>query len=312
MIVAHPNAIEDLAEFPDFASIQALPHFAGDVDPAAVSLVKPIGVYRFRDKVPCGLKSCHTPHLKGLVALTSHGTAVNIGNICGRNHFGEQFAVLLRMAVRYDQRRFQINKVRELKAVAGRYRIEMESLMQSPKGAAWCNRACRRLSDLLPSDALHALKEMARRGESSVYEEIHLTGEEAWLSRQLGTRSSQGFGSREAVRRNYKGQLVGIAVWNDDPGRSLYLLQEELESFLKVDPMNCKAKELRHAADFAATFESRLTKVREQVDAARRFFTPETFARLRYLSGITAGTRTLLESLDWDFAEGKPRKSRAA
>lgn len=312
MIVSHPHLIDDLVEFSDFNAIQSLSNYAGDIDPARVTLVKPIGVYRFREKIPCGLKNCHTPHLKGLVVLTSEGTAVNIGNICGRNHFGDQFAVLMQMAVRFEQRRFHISKVRELKSVAARYQAEMDALMNSEMGAAWCNRALRRLSDVLPSEALDALKDMARRGESSVYEETTIKGEEAWLTRQLGARSSQGLTSSETVRRDYKGQLGGLVVWSEDPGRSLYLLQQELNDFLKIDPINCRSKELRRAADFAATIASRIMRVKEQLTAGLRFFTPETFSRLKYLPGIRASSRQVLESLDWDFETGKPRGSRAA
>ena len=312
MIVSHPSLIDDLVEFPDVESIKALPNYTADVDPRSVTLKKPIGVYRFRDKIPCGLKSCHTPHFKGLVVQTSEGTAVNIGNICGRKHFGEHFGVLLQMAVRFDQRKFHIAKVRELKAVAGRHKEHMADLMDAPMGAAWCTRARRRFEAAVPSDAIQAVRDLARRGDPAVYEEIRLRGEDAEIARMFGVRSSQGGASREQVRRRFKGNLKGLEMWAEDPGRLLYELQRELDEFLTLDPINCKAKALRTAADLAVAFEGRLKRIEEQLEAAPRFFGPENLVLLRYLSGIGTKTRGFLESLRWDFQAGKPRNSQAA
>jgi hypothetical protein len=311
LIVLHPNLSEGLAEFHDFDSIKNRPLYAGgDVDSSKVTLSKPIGVYKFKEKVPCGLKSCRTLHGKGLVALTSEGTEVNIGHICGRNHFGEHFEVLWQQASRMESRKFHIGKVREFKAVAGRHEAQMKALMEAPKGAAWCSRAVRRLRTALPSDAVGALMELAKRGESRVYEEQEFKGERADIYRQFGIRSSHGSNYYDQqIHREYKGQLQGLTVLLNDPGNLLYRLQSEFAEFLKVDPVNCKGKEVRQAADFAAQFESRLKIVEDLLKAADRFFTPKNFALFIYLDRLQPSSKQALASFPWDFETGQLRSS---
>ena len=311
MIVLHPNLAEDLVEFPDFESIKNRPLYAGgNVDALKITLSKPIGVYRFKEKVSCGLKSCHTLHGKGVVALTSQGTEVNIGHICGRNHFGEHFEVLARQARRMESRKFYITQVRELKAIAGRHQAHMKALMEAPKGAVWCSRAVRKLKATLPSDVVGALLELAKRGESRVYEEHEFEGERADIYRQFGVRTSHaGSHYNRQVHREYKGQLQGLAVLLNDPGNMLYHLRAELEEFVKVDPVNCKAKEVKKASDFAAQFESRLRVVEDLLKAGEQFFTPRNFALFIYLDRILSSSKQTLASLAWDFDAGHLRGS---
>lgn len=313
MIVLHPSLTDELVEFTDVESITTRQRYAPDVDPSKVTLLKPIGVYRFRDKIPCGLKNCHTPHNRGLVALTSDHTEVNIGHICGKRHFGETFTVLFRDASRRKDRKFYLQAIRDLKAIAGRQQEAMHALMEADKGARWCSRAARKFRDTIPYDAFEALRDMARRGEAELYEEIEVAGESADIARELGLRSSWGGSARgPAIKRHFRGRLAGLESLTMDAGKLLYDLQQEFAAFLMVDPVNCKSKDVKAAADFAAQFASRLAQVEALVESGKRFFTTGNFQRFKYLPRITDSTRRSLESLAWDFEAGMPRGSRAA
>lgn len=76
------------------------PGFKTDVDPRAVSLKSIIGSYAFATFLPCGLSSCHTPHGRGYLVLTSDGHETNIGKDCGK-----KYLALLALGVGFHARK---------------------------------------------------------------------------------------------------------------------------------------------------------------------------------------------------------------
>jgi hypothetical protein len=157
---------------------------------------------------------------------------------------------------------------------------------------------------------MQALLEMARRGETEVFEESRATDEHKNLLRQLGARGSFGRSSGEMLRVS-RGHLAGMKIWAADPGKALYDLQTQLEEFLTIDALNCSRKQLRDASDFAVMFSGRRREIEKLIEAGERFFAPKTFERLRFLD-VKESTVTVLSKLDWDYDAAQPRRSRAA
>jgi hypothetical protein len=316
MILLHPNLGDDFVEFLEYSQIVNRPNFCPDVDSTKVQLVKPIGAYRFREKVKCGLKDCHQPHHKGLVVHTSDGHEVNIGGYCGRTHFGESFSVLFNLAQRFEARRHHVQKVRELKAIGSRLLAQIDAFIDAPDGGRWMNRMGRRLRELLPGDAVQALTSIARRGEAEVFEEIHASDRDAELQRVMGVRSSWNtWHSRRddpVVKQESRGHLVGLRAFVDDPGTALYSLRGDLERVLALEPINCKPKDVRAAADFAVGVESRIAELERLLHAGRRFYTYDNLRLLRYLPRLFRSTRTELEQFDPYRVIGTAKGNRAA
>lgn len=80
--------------------ILELPGFCENLDPGEHELDQVIGNYLFKDRIPCGLSTCHEPHGKGYIASTKSGLIPNVGSICGKNHFGVEFDQLSRTYTR--------------------------------------------------------------------------------------------------------------------------------------------------------------------------------------------------------------------
>ena len=241
MIVLHPSLTEDLIEFQSWDEIVNRPAFAREgVDLATTKLLRPIGIYpRFRESVGCGLKSCHRPHRRGLVVLTADGEEVNIGHLCGRKHFPEEFGVYWNMAQRYTARRVQVDAIRQLKTVARRHLARIEELRAQDNGGAWIEQAMQRLRNAIPGDAHMALCEAARRGEIDVYEEVRLRGEEADMQRHFAVRTSTG-GSGSGVRREPRGRIEGAMIWRKEPHVALASLANDInEDFYAVYYFGC-------------------------------------------------------------------------
>jgi hypothetical protein len=311
LIVLHPGLTEDLIEFQSLDEITSRAAFARDIDPATTKLVKPIGIYRFREIVSCGLKSCHQPHRKGLVVLTADGEEVNIGHLCGKKHSPEEFAVYWNAAHRYTTRKLHVDVIREFKAVARRHLARIEQLQMQDKGAVWIENAMRRLREAIPGDAHQSLCAAARRGEEEVFEEVRIYGEEAERERQFGMRTSWGGGRAPTIRRESRGRIVGARIWHKEPHSALWSLEADIKEALVLDPLTCGGKKLRWAADVATQAERRLAECEALIEAGRRFFTEDNIRRLRFLPRVFESSRPALERLSLSMIVSRS-KNRAA
>ena len=77
-------------------AIESRPGFVTNLDPSLHKLASIIGRYLLRDKIPCGLSNCRTPHAKGYIVVTKDGCETNIGKDCGKTYFGVDFETLSR------------------------------------------------------------------------------------------------------------------------------------------------------------------------------------------------------------------------
>ena len=85
------NSDRGLESVEDWTEVLSLPGFTEKLNPKEHELKEIIGNYTFKDKVACGLQSCRTAHFSGYIVTTKTGHITNIGNGCGKNHFGVDF-----------------------------------------------------------------------------------------------------------------------------------------------------------------------------------------------------------------------------
>ncbi|MEW8050753.1 MAG: hypothetical protein AB2809_10280 [Candidatus Thiodiazotropha sp.] len=86
--------ITELLEIKSMSDIETREKYKFDVDPSKTRLVDIIAYYDIQNEdIHCGLSNCHQPHHMGYLVKTSDDYETNIGNYCGRNHFGNDFAV---------------------------------------------------------------------------------------------------------------------------------------------------------------------------------------------------------------------------
>ena len=313
MIVLHPGLTEDLIEFQSWDEITTRPSFAREgVDPETTKLLKPIGIYRFREHVSCGLQSCHQWHFRGLVVLTADGEEVNIGHLCGRKHFPEEWGVYWNTAQRYTTRKLHVDVIRQFKAVAPRHLARIEELRREQKGALWLEQMMRGLRDHITGDVVQALCDAARRGDVKVSEEVRVYGEEAERERAFGVQSSLGGGRGPAFRTESRGRIVGASIWQTEPHSALWSLEVDIGEVLSLDPLACSGKKLRRATDVATQAESRLTECQQLIEAGRRFFTDENLRRLQFLPRIYQSSLPALQQLSVARIAPRARKNRAA
>src|SRR5687767_9108089 len=122
-----------IIEFMSYDEIAARPNFRANLTREDAKPVKIIGVYVLRQEVKCGLPD-HTPHRKGLVVLTVSGYETIIGNVCGTNHFGEEFQVLRNRANLQVRVQNYQDRLIEFRQKVPQFHAHITGMR---KGAAW-------------------------------------------------------------------------------------------------------------------------------------------------------------------------------
>src|SRR5437870_2007628 len=74
--------------------IRLLAGYVGEVDPVTVQLIEALDEYKCKETITCSLSSCHHPHNHGWIVKTEFGGITNIGNDCGKTHFGDRLRLL--------------------------------------------------------------------------------------------------------------------------------------------------------------------------------------------------------------------------
>ncbi|MDX1788296.1 MAG: hypothetical protein R3205_09415, partial [Psychrobacter sp.] len=68
--------------------------YTDSLDPKKEKLKQVINKYELPNKGRCGLSNCRTPHNIGCIVETESGRLTNLGNVCGKKYFGDNFTSL--------------------------------------------------------------------------------------------------------------------------------------------------------------------------------------------------------------------------
>ncbi len=74
--------------------ISKMSRYTDSLDPKKEKLKQVINRYELPNKGICGLSNCRTPHNIGCIVETESGKLTNLGNVCGKKYFGENFTSL--------------------------------------------------------------------------------------------------------------------------------------------------------------------------------------------------------------------------
>ena len=100
-----------------------------------VKLMRILGTYTLNPKVKCGISQCGQIHHSGYLVLLSNGSETNIGNTCGKNHFGTDFANSKKIINQVKTEKEYLERVKDF--IERIDTIEKEIIeIQNPKGKA--------------------------------------------------------------------------------------------------------------------------------------------------------------------------------
>lgn len=269
------NSERGLVDIASWEDVLQLPGFRKDVDPSEHQLDAIIGRYMFRDKVNCGLSSCHQPHGRGYIVTTKAGITTNIGKDCGRKHFGVDFETTSRKFDRditEKQNRDRLNSfVFSIEEIESR----VKDLRSQSKGADWVYKHTRPLVNATkgcPEEVVRRLRAMVKTGGNSLSNEREASDSE---TEQEIARTGRTI-KRPHVVTEHVADIAGVqALYPDNDIRAL-LIDDLATNLGKLSDTNVDAltyNELRNWMKWLDTVENTLERAEAAVGFGRQLLT---------------------------------------
>ena len=276
------NTERGFEQVESWEDILQLPGFNAGLDPEKKQLKEIIGRYIFPEMISCGLSSCKQPHGRGYIVTTKTGEVTNIGNVCGKTHFGvtfSEYSKIFTQALTDHQNRESIASfLFQLEDCVS----QISSLRSAKHGADWVYRTTRSLveknhgcPDLLVSEINKMVR--ARNGEIRV---ARVASEDE--AKELEVMSGKSLPRPQYVEESH-GTLKGIeSLYHENNIREIVILDLEpnLTKLADFDVDGATSNELRHWAKWCNELDEKLERLRTAVKTGQTLLTRENLAQL--------------------------------
>lgn len=243
------------------------PKFKVDIDPLLHSLAEVLTPYSFSKEAPCGLSTCHQGHLHGFLVRTATGEETNIGHVCGKRHFGEDFDVANAAYHRIADRRNAVNRILTLKKQSSSVRQQVQELLDQRFGVRWVNSLIGSLHKRIGPTAFAHLAARAKSEDYSVLRVVERSEEEiVKIMRSTGKRRDQVHYVEEQV-----GRLPPMGWLRWDFREELVLGVSEAFKIIGELSLECETKRLNDASKACFGWEARFRRAQTHLADAQRF-----------------------------------------
>lgn len=279
----------ELVRVESWEDITSRPGFDGNLDPANHELASIIGQYGFRDRVPCGLSNCHTPHQRGFIVVTKDGRETNIGKDCGKHYFGVDFETLsakftLDMREKDYRERLSLLSLRVDDVWA-----QVSSIRDGPFGADWIHKQLSALqsSKYVPSRIVGRLSLMKKNADARVVREREATESEIDAREQSERRRLE----RPQYVQEVVGTLAGIeALYSENDMRQLLVIElgEPLKAFSVLDIDSMTFEQLARWSKWAGVVDATLDRAVAAAQSGRLLLTQANLIQLSDATNLTS------------------------
>lgn len=275
------NTDKGLVRIESWEDVLTRPGFTVDIDPKTVALKSIIGSYAFQTFIPCGLASCHTPHGRGYLVVTSDGRETNIGKDCGKKYFSVDFERLAKMYDRDLRTKERREALIQLQHQIPNLKARILTLKEGCNGANWLHRNLTPLVETkhgLPGALTRLIQRMVKQRNGALTRSRLATAEELDLMRAQGQRIQPG----QTYVDEPVGQLQGLAaLYEENDLRTLLVTPMKLLDTVEgADVDTLTGKDLRELANQAATLEPTLTQAEMAIAAGQRLLTQANLGQL--------------------------------
>lgn len=262
--------------------IIGIPGFVESLDPEEHTLKEIIGRYLFKEYISCGLSNCRQPHGRGYIVTTKSNFVTNIGNGCGKTHFGvefqEQTKIFERALTEHNNREKLATFIFQLDGNA-----ELIALLRSkPKGADWVYKTTRALLQKgkgCPEAINEKIHEFVRNRSGSISVSREATEDEI--------KDMEAFQNKTLKRPQYidevKGNLQGIeALYKENDIRNIIIkdLEENINTISEIDIDTATFKELQHWAKWASEFDNKIDVINKTISYGNKLLNKDNLLQL--------------------------------
>ena len=283
------NGEKELTRIHDWADIVARPDFDGELDPTAHELEAIIGSYALRDKIPCGLSNCRTPHGRGYLVATKDGRTTNIGKDCGRVYFGVDFETMLSQFTRDIAAKEHRERLWSFSFRSDEMNAAVANLRKGDErsaGADWVHKKTRPLLVLnsgCPAPIVRRIVQLLRTGGDEVLGIREATREEIARDEAMSGRTVKRPHYVEVVIGRI-GHLDALRAENDLREILIVDLESNLKAFADLDIDNLLPSQLSFWSKWVSGVERSLERASESIRLGRALLTRENLAPLATLA----------------------------
>lgn len=262
--------------------IRAIPGFTDQLDPTEYELKEIIGRYIFNDRIACGLTTCRQPHEKGYLVRTKPDSVTNIGNQCGKTHFGVEFLQQTRTFERLITEQNNKETVASFIFRIEEYLATVTTIRSGEKGADWVHKESRPLVEKgkgCPETVVHAVLSMARNRNPAITLSRAATKEEIEDLQAIENRTVQYVDEQI-------GTLDGLAaLFDENDLRRLLVsdIQPQLKTLSELDIDTVTFRDLRYWAKWCAEYDEKMSRAQNVIDQGRKLLTFDNLAQLEHL-----------------------------
>lgn len=290
-----PTTDQELIEFENIEDVFARPAYSFNIDPSTTKLVRIIGVYTLREPTPCGLSNCHQPHQDGYLIETADGRETNIGNRCGRTHFGVTFLDERARATRVITRRRQLGAIDRLLKQRAEIEARLEKSLSGAQGATAISSRIRGLKRELPRSVSERLESMARQGNSAITRTRRRTETEMETAPILPN------GRRDIYIHDVIGQVRHISAWRYYLKLQEILIlniQKRLHALEPDELEDMKPKALAELAKWAGEVETLFNEAESFRRGCFAFLQRDNLEELLKLAETTSDQRAIARAVE--------------
>ena len=277
------NTDKGLVSIESWEDIIQLPGYTRDLNPEKIKLKEITGKYSLKEKISCGLSTCHQPHNHGYIATTESGELTNIGNICGKNHFGIAFEEFSR---KFDERLTDHNNREYITSFQSKITAHLKSIHElrtCDKGADWVYRNTRPFlinSTNCPERIFNEIKRMIRdrNGKFSTYR----------LATNEEIKELEAIQNKSIPLPHYIEEPTGIlrgltCLFSDYDLREILIkdLTENLKKLTTLDITNSLSQELKHWSKWIQGFDKKIERAKTATKAGNAFLKRNNIIQLQ-------------------------------
>lgn len=234
--------------------------FQAPINPQDHKLTAVLANYSFTQKAPCGLSTCRTAHHYGFLVRTASGLETNIGNVCGRLYFGDDFVTAESLHRNQVARRDALRTLADLRQHQATIEARISSLISGPFGIKWVRRLTKFLQVRLGADGLRLMARRVRSQDYKVQDVSELTETEIQAAMARTGRK------RDDVR--YKTEAVGTLIpmpWHTYDFKAILIdgLQTNLLIACNVEEATTETRLLKKLLKPLAGWEKTLEETQE-------------------------------------------------
>jgi hypothetical protein len=239
--------------------------FRAPIDPHQHKLTDVLTEYSFNRLVPCGLSSCRTDHRYGFLVRTASGVETNIGNVCGRIYFGDDFVTAQSVHRRQVARRDALRTIAALRQQRSAIESRITQMVDGDFGIKWTRRVRKFLEVRLGAEGMRSLERRERSKDYRVEVVTELTHD------QITEEAARTGRKRDDVR--YKTEVVGTIApvpWliHDFKGVLIDGIKAKLQVICDVNDGTTETRVLTKLLKPLAGWENALEQAQEALNLA--------------------------------------------